>query len=141
MKVKFNRAALSEALALVGTVIPARTTKPILQGLKIEAQKEKVLISATDFETGITCLISQVQVEEKGDVVIPAERFAAIVRECVDEVLELQSAEGTCHVRGADSHFTIYTHPSDQYPTVPGFDGEPQITANLLKLQIGRAHV
>ena len=140
MKVKFNRAALSEALALVGTVIPARTTKPILQGLKIEAQKEKVLISATDFETGITCLISQVQVEEKGDVVIPAERFAAIVRECVDEVLELQSAEGTCHVRGADSHFTIYTHPSDQYPTVPGFDGEPQITANLLKLQEAVEH-
>ncbi|MGA2915366.1 MAG: DNA polymerase III subunit beta [Sedimentisphaerales bacterium] len=140
MKVKFNRAALSESLAIAGTVIPARTTKPILQGLKIEAQKDKALISATDFETGITCLVAQVQVEEKGDVVIPAERFAAIVRESADEVLELKTADGTCHVRGADSHFTIYSHPTDQYPVVPGFDGEPQVKVNLIKLQEAVEH-
>ncbi len=140
MKVKFNRAALSEALALVTTVVPSRTTKPILQGLKIDAKKDGVAISATDFEIGITCLVAQVQVEEKGEAVIPAERFAAIVRESIDEVLELQSAEGTCHVRGADSHFTIYGYQPDQYPAVPGPEGKAQIKVNLLKLQEAIEH-
>lgn len=147
MKVKFNRAALAEALATVGTVIPARTAKPILQGLKIEAQKDKAYLSATDFETGITWLITQVQVEEKGEVVIPAERFAAIVRESVDEVLEMKTADsprgeagGACHVRGSDSHFTIFTHPSDQYPQVPGFDGQSQLKVSLQKLQEAVEH-
>jgi DNA polymerase-3 subunit beta len=140
MKVKFNRAALSEALALVTTVVPARTTKPILQGLKIDAQKESVLISATDFEISITCFIPQVQIEEKGEAVVPAERIAAIVRESVDEVLEFQAVEGVCHVRGADSHFTIYGYPPDQYPAVPSLDGEAQIKVNLMKLQEGVEH-
>lgn len=140
MKVKFNRAALSEALALVTTVVPARTTKPILQCLKIEAQEEKTLISATDLEMSITCLVSQVQVEEKGEAVIPADRFAAIVRESIDEVLECQSAEGACHIRGADSHFTIYVQQPDQYPTIPGIDGDSQITVSLVKLQEAIAH-
>jgi len=140
MKVKFNRAALSEALALVTTVVPARTTKPILQGLKIDAGEEGVLISATDFEIGITCSISQAQVEEKGEAVVPAERVAAIVRESVDEVLEFQAAEGTCHLRGADSHFTIYGYPPDQYPAVPGLDGQAQIKVNLAKLQEAVEH-
>jgi DNA polymerase-3 subunit beta len=140
MKVKFNRAALSEALALVTTVVPARTTKPILQGLKIDAGEKGVLISATDFEIGITCSISQAQVEEKGEAVVPAERVAAIVRESVDEVLEFQAAEGTCHLRGADSHFTIYGYPPDQYPAVPGLDGQAQIKVNLAKLQEAVEH-
>jgi hypothetical protein len=34
MKVKFNRAALQEALNLVGSIIPSRTPKPILQCLR-----------------------------------------------------------------------------------------------------------
>ena len=140
MKVKFNRAALSETLALVTTVVPARTTKPILQSLKIQAQKESVLISATDFEIGITCLVSQVQIEEEGEAVISAERFAAIVRESGDEVLELVSAESACHMRGADSHFTIYGHQPDQYPAVPSFDGEAQIEVDLVELQEAVEH-
>jgi DNA polymerase-3 subunit beta len=140
MKVKFNRAALAESLATAITVVPARTTKPILQALKIEAQEEKVFISATDFEIGITSLVSQVQVEEKGEAIISAERFAAIVRESVDEVLEFQSTEGTCHIRGADSHFTIYGHQPEQYPAVPGFDGEAQIKVSLVKLQEAVEH-
>ncbi len=140
MKAKFNRAALSEALALVTSVVPARTTKPILQGLKMGAQEGGVLISATDFEISITCFISQVQIEEEGEAVVPAERFTAIVRESVDEILDLQAAEGTCHVRGADSHFTIYGFPPDQYPTVPGVDGEAQIKVNLIKLQEAVEH-
>jgi DNA polymerase-3 subunit beta len=140
MKVKFNRAAVSELLTLVTSVVPARTTKPILQGLKIVAEKEGVSISATDFEIGITARIAQAQVEETGEAIVPAERVAAIVRECVDEVLEFQAAEGTCHIRGADSHFTIYGYPAEQYPAVPGFDGQAQIKVNLAKLQEAIEH-
>lgn len=140
MKVKFNRAALAEALSLVTTVVPSRTTKPILQGLKLDAKKDSVAISATDFEISITCLVAQAQVEEKGEAVVPAERLAAIVRESVDEVLEIQSAEGTCHVRGADSHFTIYGYQPDQYPAVPGLEGKAQIKVNLIRLQEAIEH-
>ena len=140
MKVKFNRAALVEALNLVTSIIPARTTKPILQCLKIEAEAEAVSICATDFELGITCAISQVDVEEAGVVVVPADRLAAIVRESVDEVISVEVAEAVCQVRGADSHFTIYGYEADQYPAVPGFEGQGQIKVNLAKLQEGVEH-
>lgn len=140
MKVKFNRAALSEALGLVTTVVPARTTKPILQGVKIQADKDKVCISATDFEMGITCMLSQVEVEKAGQAVVPAERLAAIVRECIDDVLAMDVSEATCRIKGNDSIFTIYGHQPEQYPQVPGFDGEAQIEADLLKLQEALEH-
>jgi len=92
---------------------------------------------ATDLEVGINCLVSEVQVEEPGEVVIPADRLAAIVRESADEVLLLQAAEGTCEIKGADSHFTIYGQEPGQYPNVPVFEGEPDIEIGLANLQAG----
>ena len=140
MKVKFNRTALAEALNLVTSIIPARTTKPILQCLKIEADKDSVSICATDFELGITCVVAQVDVEQAGTVVVPADRLAAIVRETLDDVISMEVSEALCQVRGADSHFTIYGYAADQYPAVPGFEGQGQIRVTLAKLQEGVEH-
>ena len=87
MKVQFNRAALSEALGLLTSVVPARTPKPILKCVRITAGEKDVRICATDLEVGINYLVSEVQVEEAGEVVVPADRLAPVVRESVDELL------------------------------------------------------
>ena len=137
MKANFNRAALTEALSLLTSIIPSRTPKPILRCVRIAAGEKEVRICATDLEVGINYLVSEVQVEEAGEVVIPADRLAGIVRESVDEVLSIQAAEGTCKIRGADSHFTIYGQEPGQYPAVPGFDGDADIEVNLNNLQEG----
>lgn len=137
MEVNFNRAAFAEALGLLTSVIPSRTPKPILQCVQITADEKEVRMCATDLEVGINYLISEVQVEEPGEVIVPADRIAGIVRESVDEVLLLQAGDGTCEIKGADSHFTIYGPPPGQYPPVPGFEGKGDIEINLTELQGG----
>jgi len=137
MKANFNRTALSEALNLLTSVVPSRTPKPILRCVQITTTKKEVRICATDLEIGINHLIHEVQVEKAGEVVVPADRLAAIVRESVDEVLSLEADQGTCEVRGADSHFTIYGQEPGQFPNVPGFDGEPDMEIALSNLQAG----
>lgn len=137
MKVKFNRVALQEALGLVTSIVPSRTPKPILQCLRITSEEEGVKICATDLEVGISCKITQVEVQQAGDIVIPADKFASIIRESVDEVVEVEAAEATVQIKGADSHFTIYGHEPSQYPAVPGFEGEPDLELDLGKLQEG----
>ena len=137
MKVNFNRAALAEALSLVTVVVPSRTPKPILQCLRVSAQEKDVHIFATNLEVGINYVVSEVQIEEPGEVVIPADRLAAIVREGVDEVLTIKAEEGVCEVIGADSHFTIYGQQASQYPAMPGLDGTADIEVRLDNLQLG----
>ncbi len=137
MKVNFNRSALAEALGLVSSIVPSRTPKPILRCVQIIADEKEVRICATDLEVGINYLISEVQIEEPGEAVIPADRLLAVVRESVDDVLSLESSEGTCQIKGADSHFTIYGHEPGQYPKVPVFDGEADIKVPLVNLQAG----
>ena len=137
MKANFNRNALAEALGLVTSIVPSRTPKPILRCVQITAGKKEVRICATDLEVGINYLISEVQVEEPGEVIVPADRISAIVRESTDDVLALEATESTCEIKGADSHFTIYGHEPGQYPTVPDFDGEADIKISLGALQAG----
>ena len=137
MKVNFNRAALNEAMGLLTSVVPGRTPKPILRCVQINASEKEVRICATDLEVGINYLISEVQVEEAGEVVIPADRLAAIVRESVDEVLLLELEDGNCRIKGADSNFTIYSQEAGQYPTVPIFGEGADIEILLGNLQGG----
>lgn len=137
MKVKFNRAALQEALTLVMSIIPSRTPKPILQCLRVTTEDDAVRICATDLEVGITVLVRQVEITEKGDVVIPADKLSSIVRESFDEIIEFQAAESAVHLVGSDSRFTIYSHDPAQYPAVPGFEGKADIELKLDKLQEG----
>ncbi len=137
MKANFNRSALAEALNLLTSVVPSRTPKPILRCVQITADEKEVRMCATDLEVGINYLISEVQVDKPGEIIVPADRLAAIVRESVDEVLVLEAAEGACNIKGADSHFTIYGHEPGQYPIVPDFDGAGDIKISLSNLQAG----
>ncbi len=137
MKANFNRAALAEALGLLTSVAPSRTPKPILRCVQITAEDKEVRICATDLEVGINYSISEVQVDKAGEVIVPADRLAAIVRESVDEVLVLEASDGKCEIRGADSHFTVYGQEPGQYPVVPGFEGDAEIEIGLSNLQAG----
>ncbi|MHC4387634.1 MAG: DNA polymerase III subunit beta [Planctomycetota bacterium] len=137
MKANFNRVALADALSLLTSVVPSRTPKPILRCVRVSAGEKEVRICATDLEVGISYLLSEVQVAKSGEVVVPADRLAAIVRESADEVLSLEAIEGRCEVAGSDSHFTIYGQEANQYPSVPEFEGQPAIEIALAQLQSG----
>ena len=137
MKVNFNRTAFVEALGLLTSIIPSRTPKPILRCVRITAREKEVQISATDLEVGINYLVFGVDIGEDGEVVVPADRLAAVVRESADEILSLQAEQGTCEIKGADSHFTIYGQESGQYPVVPGFEGQGDMEITLSNLQAG----
>ncbi len=135
MKAIFNRSALADALGLLTSVVPPRTPKPILRCVRITAGSDDVHICATDLEVGINYTVSGVQVDQPGDIVVPADSLAAVVRESSDDVLLIEAAEGTCEIKGADSHFTIYGQQPDQFPSVPDFEGTPDLEITLGNLQ------
>jgi len=137
MKVNFNRSALAEALGLLVTIVPSRTPKPILRCVKISADEKEVKLFATDLEVGIQYSLSEVQVEEPGETVIPADKLTAIVRESTDEVLMFSVDEGTCTIKGVDSCFTVYCSQPEQFPSMPEVDGDEDIKVALENLQEG----
>lgn len=124
MKVICNRGALLEALNVAGSVVAVRTPKPVLQCVKLTAENDKLTLAATDLEVAIRYSDAQVQIEQPGSVLVPADRLRDIVRECVDDTLALETDKEQLQIKGQDSVFKIFTQPVDQFPPVPDFEGE-----------------
>jgi DNA polymerase-3 subunit beta len=137
MKVQFDREGLNQALMLLTSIVPERTPKPILRCVKIDAAKDGVRIFGTDLEVGINYVLPAVKVDQPGQVVVPASRLAAVVRESADETLLLAASEGKCEIKGADSHFSIYGQEASQFPPMPDFDGQPDVEVSLENLRVG----
>jgi len=135
MKVQVNRQEFAEALAAVGSVAAARTPKPILQCVLIDAQADYCVLAATDLEVGIRYTVAQVDVDKGGKVVLPADKLNQIVRESADEVLALHADDSVCHVRGQGAHYQIYTHDPADFPPVAEMSGTPdfEVDAGLLR--------
>lgn len=140
MKVICNRGALLEALLVAGNVVAARTPKPALQCVKLTAADDRLTLAATDLEVAIRYSDSQVQIEQAGETLVPAEKFRDIVRESMDDTLSIESDGESVQIRGQDSHFKVFTQNAADFPAVSDFEGEPdfQIQGGLLKQLIGQ---
>src|SRR6478752_8130319 len=124
MKVICNRGALLEAISVAGNVVAARTPKPVLQCLKLTAEENTLTVAATDLEVAIRYSDPQVQIEQAGETLVPADKFRDIVRESVDDTLSIEVTSDNAHIRGQDSHFKIFTQNPKEFPPVPDFQGE-----------------
>ena len=140
MKVICNRGALLEALTVTGNVVASRTPKPVLQCLKLTAADDRLSIAATDLEVAVRFSDSQVQIEQPGETLVPADKIRDIVRESVDDTLTLETVGDTALITGQDSHFKIFTQKPSDFPPVPDFEGEPdlEVGGGLLKQLIGQ---
>ena len=118
MKLRFNRQEMAEGLSAVCSVATTRTPKEILRCVRVEVHSDVALLSATDLELSLRCAVTQIEVEEVGDVLVVADTLAKIVHECTDEILAVETAENLLHVRGAGSHFQIVTQDLADFPAM-----------------------
>ncbi len=141
MKLQCNRAALYEAVQLASSIVPSRTTKPILSCALFKADQadQTLTVIATDNEMTIKSMVEQVQIETEGDMVLPAARLASILFECSEENLELSWQGNICMIRGKNrSKFDIYGDDSEQFPALDIVLGENviEIEAGILRRMI-----
>ena len=135
MKAICNRAALHEALGTVAAVVPTRTTKPVLQCLRLVADDNGLVLVATDLEIGIRYQVGEVEVGEPGEILAPAAKLAAIVHELADPTVSLESDKDMLHVRGQGSHYKLYGFDVGEYPPVSEMQGDEDIRIDLVTLQ------
>jgi len=140
MKVICNRGALLEALSVASTVVASRTPKPSLQCVKLSAPEKSLTVMATDLEVAIRYIDHQVQIDEPGETLVPADKMRDIVRESVDDTLSIETTGDNAIIKGQDSNFKIFTQNVSEFPPVPDFEGEPQfeVAGGSLKQLIGQ---
>jgi DNA polymerase-3 subunit beta len=124
MKVICNRGALLDGILVAGTVVSSRQAKLALQCLKLTAKDGLLTISASDTEITVRYSDAQVQIEQEGEALLPADKLRDIVRESVDDALSIDTSGESAVIKGGDSRFRIFTQNPADFVDMPDVGGE-----------------
>lgn len=127
MKLTCNCAILANAFQTVSGVVPSRTPKEILKNVKLEVFENSIALIGTDQEVGIRYVIQDVDTAEAGELLLPANRIIAILRELRDETVMLESTGDTVRIKSGHSEFELPLEDPAEFPSIAEFDAENYI--------------
>src|SRR5215831_2505939 len=116
MKILCDRTQLQEAFAIVGSVVPVKTTKPILQNVLLTADEDGIALFATDLEMAAHVRLDAVKVHKKGRALLPARECAALLRELSDPTVTLEHTEQRCKIDSGGGAFVLLGEDPEQFP-------------------------
>jgi DNA polymerase-3 subunit beta len=136
LKALCERDPLVEAMSLVTGVVATRTPTPALQCVRITGQDGHLKLAATDTEVSLTLTIDRVDLQQDGDILIPADKFSQIARSCDDATITIASDSESLLVRSSDSRFKVFGFPITEAPDIPNFDSDdPDFTIDAAQFR------
>src|SRR5215469_8468742 len=123
MEFTVKKSDLLKELDLAQGVVEKKATIPILSNLLLEAEADRVRLSATDLELGIYSKFAA-KVKKQGAGTIPARRLVEIVRSLPEAEVRLKMLENhwvqlTCE----RSSFKLVGMARDNFPSLPTVPG------------------
>lgn len=119
LKVVCDRSHLLDALTTAAGVVAPRNTSPALACVRVTAKDGLLTIRATDTEVAVSVSVPQVDVQQGGDTLIPAEKLLQIVRASEDATLTIETQGNALVVRGEDARYRIFVHDPKDFPKIP----------------------
>ena len=127
MKLKCQRGALAAAFQAVGSVVPSRTPKPVLQNVKLQVGAGQTVLIGTDGEIGIRYEVPEVESDGGGEVLLPTGRVASILRELRDDVVSLEFGDDFVQIKAGHSDFRLPVSDPAEFPNVAPFSEEQYV--------------
>lgn len=135
MKFTVSKEALLDGLQKVQHVVSTRTTLPILSNVLLVAEGNRLRLTTTDLDVGITGVV-EANVSKDGATTLPAKRLVNIIRELPASEVEISvDAKNVASIQCGPSFFKIIGLGQDDFPPLPDFDGakEYRIPQALLR--------
>lgn len=126
MKIHIQRKSFVPAFSLVAGFAAQKELRPILQCVKIIAEESKVILMATDGETGARAEIAfdnPFNIARVGQALVPAKLLKKIFDETTDDEILLELNDTRLTVKGDKFRYALDTIAEvDSFPEVHSFD-------------------
>ena len=111
---------LSRGLGIVGSAVAARTTYPVMQNVLITTDNARLKLAATNQEIAISTWIGA-QIEEEGEVTIPARLLTEFVNSLPAERIDLDYTDQPVGISVKCARFSAQINgtPASDFPPVP----------------------
>src|SRR4030067_2008266 len=133
MKLQVLQENLTKALSITTRFTNIRAQLPVLGNVLISAQKNKLLISATNLENSVSLTIGA-KVEKEGEITIPAKTFNDTIVNLNPGTVNLQSEKEKLTLSTSNFNSTLAgMNPSD-FPSVPQTVGKSTLVLSKKKI-------
>ena len=131
MKLQVLQKNLARVLSITSRFASTKAQLPILTNLLFQAQKNKLIISATNLETSISLGLGA-RIKEEGSITIPSQTIASLVSNLNPGQIDLESKKEKLKISSNGFKSTLSgINPAD-FPTVSNTIGK-----NALQIQTG----
>ena len=118
MKFKTDRANLHQATAKLLSIVPPKTTLPILSNVLFELEENTLSMKVTDLDVSMTSTLT-VEAQKSGSIAVPAKIFNEIVRELPDFDLEISTFENRMEIKCGSGIYKVSGMSADDFPKLP----------------------
>lgn len=128
MKFLVARSTLHHALHHVEAAIDRKPTRAALGGVCIEALNDSLVLSATDLEVAARFVISEVQVDEPGVVVVPGRQFSEVIKDFEATTVRAESKDASLAIESGEDVCSLVILPADEFPGIPEMADKASLT-------------
>lgn len=111
--------SLSKALTIASRFTGGKIQLPVLANILIKAEKNKLIICATNLETSISISIGA-KVEKEGEITVPGKVISELVSNLPPGQITLKEEEEKVYLESASFKSVILGVNASDFPSVPG---------------------
>jgi DNA polymerase-3 subunit beta len=127
MKFSLPKSRLTHYLQAVLTVIPSKSTLPILSNILIECLDKKIKISATDLDVTVTATC-EAEVTKKGSAVIPGRILFDIIKELPETDIAFEGTTNRIELKVPNGSYKIGGVSPEEFPELAVINLKKQLT-------------
>ncbi|MDO5555900.1 MAG: DNA polymerase III subunit beta [Clostridia bacterium] len=142
MKIICEKENLLKGINSVVRAVPSRTTMPILEGILIQTNKDKLKLTSYDLELGIDYTM-ECEVIEEGNTVVNSIMFSEIIRKLPDTEIKIELNKNKLLVIECEgSLYKLSTMNPDEFPELPkiiienSIETEQTVLKNMIRKTI-----
>lgn len=124
MKCEANRKALLDAFTLASSVTQAKSQKPILRHVLMDADPDRgTFLMATNLEIGVRVPVVGCVVDEPGVAMLDGERVGSALASYPDDQVRITSEGSILSIVGSRSKSSLTSDDAALFPIAPSFPG------------------
>lgn len=119
MKVVCSTQKLNKAAQIIQKALPTKAVSPILTGIYLKAEDNKIEMQATDYEIGISITL-EAEVIEEGQIILPGNYFTNLLRRLSGEMVEIEKndEENKILIKSGSYKIDLLSTPASDYPVL-----------------------
>ncbi|MFH0863791.1 MAG: DNA polymerase III subunit beta [Candidatus Gottesmanbacteria bacterium] len=115
---------LNQGLSIVNRFISTKPQLPILANILFSATDGKLILKATNLESGVVLEVGA-KIDEEGEVTVPAKTINEFIGQLPAEKIEFTTQESNLEINCQKFQATISTIPSSEFPPLPSISAKP----------------